>query len=157
MSNTPDTKPTEEVYLRTAGPVMLARQENPTGSLTTEQKTALQEATLTVVREFRTGRSAEEIHTQLINNNWKSDVAHGFIALVSQLLSKMYLQRSFIFGGLAIFTSMLASIAVPEAAQGQFPWLAATLSAVVAGMCILGTLRHLQLYYRYRQRPGSRA
>jgi FAD/FMN-containing dehydrogenase len=143
-------KPTLEGYLRAAGPVLADRKENPTGSLSVEQKTALQEATVAVVNEFRKGRAATEIQTQLAGNGWKPEVADGFIALVSQLMAKMYLQRTWIFAALAVLTSMLASIAVPQAAAGEFPWIAAGFSLIVATVSILATLRNLQLFRRYR-------
>jgi len=75
------------------------------------------------VDEFREGRSADEIKTQLTSNGWQPAVADGFVGLVSQLLAKMYLQRTYIFTALSVVTSMLASIAVPQAANGEFPWL----------------------------------
>ncbi|HQR06993.1 MAG TPA: hypothetical protein PLN21_09235, partial [Gemmatales bacterium] len=46
-----------------------------------------------------------------------------------------------------------ASIAVPQAANGEFPWLAAGFSLLVATFCILATLRNLQLFRRFRQQP----
>lgn len=147
--------PNMDDFLRAAGPVVANRQENPTGKLTEEQRNALQDATVAIVRELRGGRTSEEIHTQLTGNGWKPDVAHGFIALVSQLLAKMYLQRTYIFTFLSIITGMLASIAVPQAANGEFPWLAAGFSLLVATFCILTTLRNLQLFRRFRQQPVS--
>jgi len=147
-------KPTMEDYLRAAGPVVASRQENPTGTLSAEQKSALQDATVAVVGEFREGRSADEIKNQLTSNGWQPPVAEGFIALVSQLLAKMYLQRTYIFTALSVITSMLASIAVPQAANGEFPWLAAGVSLLVATVCILATLRNLQLYRKFRQPPA---
>jgi hypothetical protein len=147
-------KPTMEDYLRAAGPVVASRQENPTSTLSVEQKNALQDATVAVVDEFREGRSADEIKAQLTSNGWQSPVADGFVALVSQLLAKMYLQRTYIFTALSVITSMLASIAVPQAAHGEFPWLAAGVSLFVAIVCILATLRNLQLYRKFRQPPA---
>lgn len=149
-----EVKPTIEDYLRAAGPVVASRQENPTGTLTVEQKNALQDATVTVVDEFREGRSADEIKAQLTGNGWQPAVADGFVALVSQLLAKMYLQRTYILTALSVITSMLASIAVPQAANGEFPWLAAGVSLLVAIVCILATLRNLQLYRKFRQPPA---
>lgn len=144
-----------EDFLRTAGPVVANRQENPTEKLTDEQKAALQDATVAIVRELRQGRSAEEVQTQLTSHGWQPTVAHGFIALVSQLLAKMYLQRTYIFTFLSIITSMMASIAVPQAANGEFPWIAAGFSLMVATFSILATLRNLQLFRRFRQKPAS--
>ncbi len=145
--------PNMDDFLRVAGPVVANRQENPTGKLSDEQKNALQDATVAIVRELRQGRSAEELQTQLTGHGWQPTVAHGFIALVSQLLAKMFLQRTYIFTFLSIITGMLASIAVPQAANGEFPWLAAGFSLLVATFCILATLRNLQLFRRFRQQP----
>lgn len=155
MSSTPS--PSVDDQLRTAGPVLVSRQTNPTGTLSPDEKNALQEATLAVVREFRQGHSAEEIQLKLTNHGWQDTVADGFIALVSQLLAKMYQQRTYIFAAMAVVTSMIASIALPQAAAGEFPWLAAILSLGIAIICVLGTLRNYQLYRRYRQRPTNKA
>lgn len=149
------SKPTMDDYLKAAAPVLAARQQNPAGALSADQKTALQEATVGVVNEFRQGRSRTEIQARLAGNGWQPTIADGFIALVSQLLSKMYLQRTYIFATLSVITSMLASIAVPQAAADEFPWLAALFSLLVATVCILATLRNLQLYRRFRQQPGA--
>lgn len=148
-------KPHAEESLSKAGPLMLRRQENPSGPLTESDKTHLSEATLAVVRELRQGRSKDEVHAQLTAAGWKSDVAHGFLGLVSQLLSKMYFQRTWIFAGMSIITSMIASIAVPQAANNEFPWQPAVLSLVIAMVCILGLLRNYQLYRQFRQRPET--
>lgn len=149
------TKPTAEESLSKAGPLMLARQENPSGQLTDNDKAYLSEATLAIVREFRQGRTKDEIQSQLTGHGWKPTVAEGFISLVSQLLSKMYFQRTWIFAGLSLVTSMLASIAVPQAAAGEFPWLSAVLSLGIAIVCVLGMPRNYQLYRQFRQRPAE--
>lgn len=148
-------QPSMDDFLRAAGPVVANRQGNPTGKLSEEQKSALQDATVAIVRELRQGRSSEEVQTQLTGHGWQPNVAHGFIALVSQLLAKMFLQRTYIFTFLSIITGMLASIAVPQAANGEFPWIAAGFSLLVATFCILATLRNLQLFRRFRQQPVS--
>lgn len=150
-------KPNAEDSLNKAGPLMLRRQENPTGQLSETDKAYLSEATLAVVHEFRQGRSKDEVRTQLTEHGWNAEVATGFLGLVSQLLAKMYLQRTWIFAGLSLVTSMLASIAVPQAAANEFPWYAAVFSTGIALVCILGMLRNYQLYRQFRRRPEPNA
>jgi len=139
-----------EDYLRAAGPVVASRQENPTGTLSVEQKNALQDATVAVVDEFREGRSADEIKTQLTSNGWQPAVADGFVGLVSQLLAKMYLQRTYIFTACQSLPVWLASIAVPQRPMGV-SLVGSRVSLLVATVCILATLRNLQLYRKFRQ------
>lgn len=146
-------KPDAEDSLSKAGPLMQRRQDNPSGQMSENDKAYLSEATLAVVRELRQGRSQSEVLTQLTNYGWNADVAQGFLGLVSQLLSKMYFQRTWIFAGMSIITSMIASIALPQAANNEFPWLAALCSLGIAVVCILGMLRNYQLYRQFRQRP----
>lgn len=137
--------------LKTAGPILLQRQEHPTGKLSQEQRDAVQEATLLVVRELRSGRSLDELQSVMHEQGWKTDVSQGFINLISQLLSKMYLQRMYIFFAVSIFTSMIASIALPQAAAGEFPWGAAGLSLAVAVVSVGITLWNWRCYRKFRQ------
>ncbi len=138
--------------LKTAGPVMAKRQENPGGALTNEERIALQDATLAIVHEFRLGKSKHAIHQQLTDNGWLPTVAEGFVSLVSQLMAKMYFQRTWIFAIVSVFTSMIASIAIPQANLGEFPWWAAGISLIISIVSISGTLRNWQLYHKYRQK-----
>ncbi len=147
---------TPDEYLQQAGPLMSARQANPTGPLTEQQRTALSEATLALVRQLRDGRTPDEIQSQLAEQGWNPSVAQGFLALVSQLLAKMYLQRTYIFIALALVTSMLASIAIPQAVAGDFPGWAGIVSTIVAITCILGLLRNYQLYRQFRQPTSNK-
>jgi hypothetical protein len=137
--------------LQAAAPVMTKRQENPTGTLSAEERVALQEATLAVVREFRLGASTEAVQQKLTENGWRPEIATGFIGLVTRLLSRMYLQRTWIFAFVSVFTSMVASIAVPQANANEFPWWAAFLSLVISIVCIVGTIRCFQLYRRFKR------
>lgn len=138
-------------YLKAAAPVVAQRQEQPTGKLSEVERTALQEASLAVVRQLRDGRTSQELQDELAAQGWKPEVAAGFIGLVSQLLAKMYLQRTWIFTGMSVFTCMIASMTVPQAAAGEFPWWGAVLSLGVAILSVLGALRNLQLYRQFRQ------
>lgn len=141
--------------MKAAGPVMARRAREPAGKLTDAERIALQDATLGLVSELRSGRSGEEIQTQLIAMGWQAETASGFIGLVSQLLAKMYRQRMFIFAGISVFTSMIASMAIPQAAQNEFPWWAAAMSTIVAIFSVVCTIRHWQLYRRHRQTSAS--
>jgi hypothetical protein len=138
--------------LKAAAPVMAKRQDNPTQALTPDERNALQDATLAVVSQFRQGSSQQAIQQQLTENGWLPNIAAGFTGLVSQLLAKMYFQRTWIFAICSVFTSMIASIAVPQANAGEFPWWAAAVSLGISIVCILGTLRNFQLYRQYRQK-----
>lgn len=137
--------------LKAAGPILLQRQEHPTGKLSQEQRDAVQEATLLVVRELRAGRSLDELLSVMHDQGWKPEVGQGFIKLISQLLSKMYLQRMYIFSAVSIFTSMIASIAIPQAAAGEFPWVAAGLSLAFALVSVGITLWNWRCYRKFRQ------
>lgn len=137
--------------LKMAGPILLQRQENPTGKLSQEQRDAVQEATLLVVRELRSGRSMDELQSAMLAQGWKPEVGQGFINLISQLLSKMYLQRMYIFSAVSIFTSMIASIAIPQAVAGEFPWVAAMLSLAVALISVGVTLWNWRCYRKFKQ------
>lgn len=137
--------------IQAAGPLMARRASEPTGKLTEAERTTLQEATLGLVSELRAGRSSDEMQSQLVSSGWQPEVASGFIGLVNQLLAKMYRQRMFIFAGASVFTSMIASMAIPQAAQNEFPWWAAVLSTLIALVCVGSTLMHWKLYRRHRQ------
>ena len=151
---TDSVKPTMEDYLGAAGRLLPAGRRIRRALFLPSKRLPCRMRQSLWCGEFRDGRSAEEIKNQLTSNGWQPPVAEGFIALVSQLLAKMYLQRTYIFTFLSVITSMLASIAVPQAANGEFPWLAAGVSLLVATVCILATLRNLQLYRRFRQQPA---
>jgi hypothetical protein len=138
--------------LKAAAPVMAKRQDNPNQALTPDERNALQDATLAVVSRFRQGSSQQAIQQQLTENGWLPTIAEGFTGLVSQLLAKMYFQRTWIFAICSVFTSMIASIAVPQANAGEFPWWAAAVSLAISIVCVLGTLRNWQLYRQYRQK-----
>jgi hypothetical protein len=138
--------------LKAAAPVMAKRQDNPNQALTLEERNVLQDATLAVVSRFRQGSSQQAIQQQLTENGWLPTIAEGFTGLVSQLLAKMYFQRTWIFAICSVFTSMIASIAVPQANAGEFPWWAAAVSLAISTVCVLGTLRNWQLYRQYRQK-----
>ncbi|HMO34590.1 MAG TPA: hypothetical protein PKA06_00975 [Gemmatales bacterium] len=146
----PVTKDPSWKEVEAAGPVMAQRRENPTGSLTSEERLALQDATLAVVREFRLGAKSADIQQKLNHHGWQPEIAEGFVSLVRQLLSKMYFQRTWIFAMVSVFTSMVASIAVPQAQANEFPWWAAIISLGISVVCILGTIRNYQLYRSYR-------
>jgi hypothetical protein len=142
---------TFDKVMQAAGPLMARRANEPAGKLTDVERTTLQEATLGLVSELRSGRSSDEIQSLLVTAGWQPEVAKGFISLVNQLLAKMYRQRMFIFAGVSVFTSMIASMAVPQAAQNEFPWWAAALSTLIALVSVGCTVRHWQLYRRHRQ------
>ena len=137
--------------MEAAGPLMARRATNPAGKLADAERLTLQEATLSLVSELRSGRSSGELQSQLVATGWQPEVATGFIGLVSQLLAKMYRQRMFIFAGVSVFTSMIASMAIPQAAQNEFPWWAAVMSTIVALVSVGCTFRLWQLYRRLRQ------
>jgi hypothetical protein len=56
-----------------------------------------------------------------------------------------------IFGGLALLTALLASVAIPQAIAGEFPAAAAVIIGFIALMSLLATLRNWQLWQRYRR------
>jgi len=141
----------EEIYQRSAA-LLAERPEGQRNPLAENQRTLLQDTTLAIVEELKIGQSIETIEQQMTAAGWQGEQAIGFIRLVSQLLSKMYFQRLCIFAALTIFTVMIASIAVPMANAGDFPWLAAWLSIAVSVVSLLGLLRNVQLWRKFRQR-----
>lgn len=144
-------KPSCEKIYRRAAELLADRQEGQSNPLAEDQRTLLQDATLSIVTDLKAGQTVKTIEQQMTTAGWQADKAAGFVRLVSQLLSKMYFQRLCIFAGLTFFTGMLSSIAVPMAKAGDFPWLAAVLSIAVAIVSLLGLLRNVQLWRKFRQ------
>jgi hypothetical protein len=140
----------DELFQR-AAPLLAERQENQARPLQEDERTLLQDTTLAVFEELKVGRTMGDIERRMAAAGWQADKAAGFIRLVSQLLSKMYFQRFCIFAALTLFTGMLASIAIPMANAGDFPWLAAWLSVGVAFLSLLALLRNAQLWRKYKQ------
>jgi hypothetical protein len=144
-------KPSFDELFRRAAPLLAERQENQAKALQEDERTLLQDTTLAVFAELKAGRTMAEIEQRMTAAGWQVEKAAGFIRLVSQLLSKMYFQRFCIFAALTLFTGMLASVAVPMANAGDFPWLAALLSVGVVILSLLALLRNAQLSWKYRQ------
>ncbi len=149
MSQSP---PTPQDIFRKAGPLIGQRKEEGAGPLPEDQRNAIQDATLTIVAALRNGRSPTQVCQEMVAAGWQEPVALGFIQLVSQLVAKMYVQRSLIMGLMALVTSMLASVLIPTAAANEFSWLAAGVVTLIAIICILGTVRNFQLWRKYRQK-----
>ncbi len=143
-----------EESLRQAGELIAARQEGTALALGEGQRTAVQEATLAVVRELREGKEVAEIERGLVKAGWKGPVAEGFVRLVSRMLSRMYLVRTSIFAGLTLVTGMLASVTLSMAANGEFPWLGAGIVTLVTVVCLSGAVRNLQLWRKFRVKTG---
>lgn len=148
MADDPQSHPDDA--LRQAGKLLAARQDAAPAPLAVGQRTAVQDATLSIVRDLRAGRSAAEIEQGLIGAGWQPGPAAGFIRLVSQLLARMYLVRTSISAGLTLITGMLASVLVPMARDAEFPWLTAGLVVFIAVVCGLATLRNVQLWRKFR-------
>lgn len=146
MSDTPNS----EELLRQAGSLIASRQEGATGPLAEQQRTAVQDATLSIVRDLREGKAAAEVERGLIRAGWQPAVAGGFIRLVSQMLARMYLVRTSIFALLTLVTGMLGSVLVPMAGADEFSWMGAGVVVFVSLVCLLGTVRNLQLWRRFR-------
>lgn len=141
--------PSEET-LRQAGELIAARQEGTPQPLGEGQRTAVQDATLAIVRGLREGKTVATIEQGLIEAGWKAPVAVGFVRLVSQMLSRMYLVRMGIFAGLTLVTGMLASVVASMAWHGEFSWLEAGIVVLVTVVCLSAMLRNLQLWRKFR-------
>jgi urease gamma subunit len=142
--------PSPDKLLRQAGSLIASRKEAGDARLDDAQRTAVQDATTAVVQELRQGRTVAEIEQGLIQAGWPAQVAGGFILLVSRLLAKMYAVRTCLFGGLTLLALMLASVIVPLATEGEFSWLLAGLMVFIGLVCLLATVRNLQLCRRFR-------
>jgi hypothetical protein len=149
MADTPDVK--ADAMLRQAGDLIGSRKESGNTPLDDTQKTMVQEATTTVIRELRRGRAVAEIEQDLRQAGWQPQVAGNFIVLVSRLLSKLYGVRTCLFAGLTCLSGMLASIIVSLAMHGEFTWFLAGAMVFIAVVCLLATVRNFQLWRRFRR------
>jgi hypothetical protein len=146
-----ESKLSSSELFRRAGPLFAQRQAHPSGPLEESQRTLLQDTTLAVVTELKLSKSVGDVERLMTAEGWQPAAASGFIQLVSQLLSKMYLQRTFIFAAITLFTGMIASVAVPTAWAGDFSGLAAGLSVAVTLLSLLALMWNAWLWRKYRQ------
>jgi hypothetical protein len=142
--------PNPDDQLRQTAAILASRPEAGRVPLDEAQRTAVQEATLAVVRDLRGGKSVEEVEQGLIKAGWQPAMAGGFIRLVGQLLTKMYLVRTSLFALASVLTAMLASVVVPLAGEGQLSWMMAGLMVFITLVSMLAMFRNFQLWRRFR-------
>jgi hypothetical protein len=142
--------PNHDDQLRQTAAILTARPEAGKVPLDETQRTAVQEATLAVVRDLRGGKTVEEVEQGLIKAGWQAAMAGGFIRLVGQLLTKMYLVRTCLFAFASVLTAMLASVVLPLAGEGQLSWMMAGLMVFITLVSMLAMFRNFQLWRRFR-------